>query len=272
MQRQLAIYCGVNRSANNPSCVFTTDTLLISVWFPFFWLKSQKWWSHLSRKCFQWYEGSRLSLWSISWSFLSWESVQRRLVTGKMLSSGSSLKLLLCLHPHKGHFVLKVFSWELWVNWYYCAHSFINMIDTINISWITAWIFSRFSGFLPHPKNMQSGGKLICHSNVTVDDFLSLYVAALTCWLVQGDNAFAPRCWDGILPILYFIVFYIHWFCTWTFLLLWWINSIKTSPSSIHLKKQLPGYKHPEDTQNKRWLKETHAGGPESCRQFCDFI
>ena len=45
-----------------------------------------------------------------------------------------------------------------------------------------AWVRSGFSGFLPHPKNMQSGVRLIGDSkvpvgvNVSVDGCLSLYV------------------------------------------------------------------------------------------------
>ena len=58
---------------------------------------------------------------------------------------------------------------------------------------VSAWVYSMYSGFLPHPKNMLSGDRLIGDSklpvgvNVSVDGCLSVYVSLATNWrLVQG--------------------------------------------------------------------------------------
>ena len=66
-----------------------------------------------------------------------------------------------------------------------------------------AWILSRYSGFLPQSKNMQTGVRLTGHSKlpvgVSVDGCLSLYVSPpMNCRLILGVPNFARRCWDRL--------------------------------------------------------------------------
>ena len=56
-------------------------------------------------------------------------------------------------------------------------------VQSLHVLPVSAWVFSGSSGFLPHPKNMQSGSrltgdpKLPIDVNVSVDGCLSLYVS-----------------------------------------------------------------------------------------------
>ena len=65
----------------------------------------------------------------------------------------------------------------------------INQLSpSLHVLPVSAWVFSGYSGFLPHPENMQSGGRLIGHSklpigvNVSVGGCLSLYVSPVMTW------------------------------------------------------------------------------------------